>query len=259
MKLYPDEEDRLWRDAEETPWFRFSTPLRYIIFLILLIGLLIGVWYLMAPRRQWYNKSSLALIRADETPYKMKAENQGVPSVKHQDKLVYGRIRADQNTPLAEHILPDPETPLPQIKEESKAIKMIEQYTPEDKDPGALASETEEEKSEENSLMLASIEDLIEELPEAKQEVEKKNIKGNTLIQLGSLKSYDMAEAEWKRILKKNVEIVGELEPLIQKIDLGEEQGIYYRLRTGPFETPEKASKVCSQLKEQKVECVVVR
>ena len=41
--------------------------------------------------------------------------------------------------------------------------------------------------------------------------------------------------------------------------DLGEEQGIYYRLRTGPFNTHEKAALVCASLKERKVECLVSR
>src|SRR5436190_15268322 len=130
MKLSPDEDDRLWRESEKTQWFRFSTPLRYLVFLIILIALLIGLWYLIAPTHQWYNKSDLAFIRADQAPYKIKAESQGVPSVKHQDKLVYGRIRSDQTEPVVEHILPDPEAPLPAIKEQDVAIKMVEQYAP---------------------------------------------------------------------------------------------------------------------------------
>ena len=96
MNLSPNEEDRLWREPEKTSWFRFSNPLRFVIFLIVVIGILIGLWYLIFPTRDWYEKSELPFIKADRTPYKIKAENKGVPSVKHQDKLVYGRIRADQ-------------------------------------------------------------------------------------------------------------------------------------------------------------------
>lgn len=254
MNLSPKDDDRLWREPEKTSWFRFSTPLRYIVFLILLIALLVGLWYLFAPSHRGYNKTDLALIRADETPYKIKPENQGVPSVKHQDKLVYGRIRADQTSPVAEHILPDPETPLPQIKEDSVPIKMVEQYAPEEIDPENTVELVQKEPKKE-----VSIEDLIEETSEEKKETEKEIIKGKTFIQLGSLKSYDRAESEWKRLSKKHGDVLGKREPVIQKVDLGEEQGIYYRLRTGPFDSSGKADEACRMLKEQKVECVVIQ
>jgi hypothetical protein len=252
MKLSPKDDDRLWREPEKTSWFRFSSPLRYIVFLILLIALLVGLWYLIAPSHRGYNKADLALILPDEAPYKVRPENPGVTSVKHQDKLVYGRIRADQNSPVAEHILPDPETPLPQIKEDSVTIKMVEQYAPEDLDPEKTLEIIENEPKKE-----VSIEDLIEETSEEKKEPEKVTIKGKTFIQLGSLKSYDLAESEWERLSKKHGDVLGKLKPVIQKVDLGEEQGIYYRLRTGPFESG-NAKAVCHSLNEKKVGCIVI-
>lgn len=258
MNLSPKDDDRLWRESEKTSWFRFASPLRYVLFLILLIALLIGLWYLIVPNRQWYDKADLALIRADQTSYKIKAENQGVPSVKHQDKLVYGRIRSDQKEPAAEHILPDPEAPLPQIKEENVAVKMVEQYVPEDADPDKIG-ELAQKEPESGALLLNSIEDLIEDATEEKQHPKETTVKGKTLIQLGSLKSYDMAESEWERLSKKHQDVLRGLDPIIQKVDLGEEQGIYYRLRTGPFEASEKATAACTLLKEQKVECVVIQ
>ncbi len=66
-------------------------------------------------------KGEILLIRMDESPFKVKAKDQGVPGIEHQDKLIYGRIRNDQAPPAVEHILPEPEP-----------IKMIEQYVPED-------------------------------------------------------------------------------------------------------------------------------
>lgn len=255
MKLQPRDDDRLWRESETTSWFRFSSPLRYVIFILILIAVLIGLWYLIAPTRQWYSKADLPLIRADQAPYKIKVAHQGVPSVKHQDKLVYGRIRADENGPIAEHILPDPEAPLRQLTEQDPPLKMVEQYAPDDLDLEKTAESTEK-KQKPGILPVGSIEDLLEEIPEEKEISEPK---GKAFIQLGSLKSYEMAEAEWNRLSKKYPDTLGGLEPLIQKVDLGEEQGIYYRLRTGPFESAEKASEVSSHLKAQKVECVVVK
>jgi cell division septation protein DedD len=247
MTLRPGDDDRLWRESEETSRFRFPPPTRYIVFVVVLILLLIGLWYLISPKHEWHGEGNLTLIQADEAPYKIKAENQGVPHVQHQDKLVYGRIRADQNAPLVEHILPDPELPVLPTEPEEAAVKMTEQYVPEDLDP---------EKAEMPSA-IASIEDLIEEHSEPQQE-DSKNAKGSFYIQLGSLKSYDMAEAEWERLSKQYAEILGGLTHFIQKIDLGAERGIYYRLRAGSFEEVAQASQICSELQTRKIECAVI-
>lgn len=258
MTFSPGDDDRLWTDPEKESWFRFSSPLRYLVFLVILVCLIIGGWYLVSPARRSYNRADLALIRADDTPFKVKAKDQEIPGIKHQDKLVYGRIRDDQNTPSVEHILPDPEPPLVPVKEEAPSLKMVDPYIPNDGDPGN-PNATQEKPSSEERPALSSIEDLIPEEPDSKPTLENKEIKGTALIQLGSLKSYDLAESEWNRISKKNKDILGGLEPKIQKVDLGAEQGIYYRLRAGPLESDAKAKNVCAILKDRKVECIVVR
>jgi len=258
MTFIPDDNDRLWKDSKENGWYRFSNPWRYVLFIALLVGVVIIVWYLASPARRSYNPSDLALIRADDAPFKVKAKDQGIPSVKHQDKLVYGRIRESQNEPMVEHILPDPEQPLAHIEEDSTTLKMVKQYQPEDLDFEKVSNPSPELTKEE-SPSLISIEDLIGETPKEKPPVEKKVVaKGKIHIQLGSLKNYDMAEAEWGRLSKKHKDIFGELNPIIQKVDLGADKGIYYRLRTGPFESDEKAKGVCAALKDRKVECLVI-
>lgn len=264
MTFTPNDDDRLWRATQQESWFRFSNPMRYIILLIILVLLMICTWYLFFNTSKTYNKVDIPLIRADGAPPKIKAEDQGVPSVKHQDKLVYGRIRGNEGSPPVEHILPDPETPVVQIKENNPTVKMVEQYKPND---GELEKAVEHNpKGEETiSSSILSISDLIPEEdpikkqePEKKHEPEKKMGKGTVFIQLGSLKSYDLAESEWTRLSNKHKDVFSNLKPTIQKVDLGEEKGIYYRLRTGPYETSEKATAACSTLKERKVECRVI-
>jgi cell division protein FtsN len=192
-----------------------------------------------------------------KTPYKVKAKDQGLPNIKHQDKLVYGRIRNDEETPPVEHILPDPEPPTAQITEGESTLKMVDQYVPEDIEIEKVAeSPLKDPKDAPSSLV--SIEDLIEDQPSEKPASGKKVAKGNILIQLGSLKSQDLAESEWKRISQKHQDVLGGLDSTIQKVDLGADQGIYYRLRTGPFESHEEAKKICASLKERKVDCLVI-
>jgi len=259
MMFSPNQDDRLWKESPDKGWFRFPTPLKYIIFLSLAIICVIIIWYLFFSARQNYLTGEVAFIRADNSPFKVKAADQGVPSVKHQDKLVYGRIRNDQTSSPVEHILPDPEPPLVSAKRASPSLKMTEPYIPADTDPEAIA-EIPAESSKDKATLIGSIEDLIEkEISPQAPLPQKKLSQGHILIQLGSLKSSDLAEAEWTRISNKNKDILGNYEPVIQKVDLGAEQGIYYRLRTGTFQNKDQAQKVCSSLKERKVDCLVIQ
>ncbi|MBX9787224.1 MAG: SPOR domain-containing protein [Alphaproteobacteria bacterium] len=268
MTFSPNDDDRLWQDSKSEGWFRFSSPVRYIFFLLILIILVVGAWYLLTPGRQDYNEKNMPLIRADDTPYKIKAEDQTLPGIKHQDKLIYSRIRNDENAPPVEHILPDPEPILIDAQTDSSPMKMENLYSPEDIQLEKVQEKTPETK-ENVALSIASIEELIEGNSEEVSEGVSKKVseetpspqskarQSNVLIQLGSLKSHDLAQEEWKRISGKNKDALGGLEPLIQKVDLGAEKGIFYRLRTG-VETQEQAKKVCATLIERKVECLVI-
>lgn len=258
MIFSPNQDDRLWKETPNKGWFRFSTPLKYVFFLVLAIILIVLAWHLFSSARQNYFTGEIAFIRADETPFKIKAADQGVPSVKHQDKLVYGRIRNDQAAPV-EHILPDPELPSAPVIAASPAFKKTKPYAPTDTDPEGI-TEMPTEPFKDHINLVGSIEDLIEkEISSQAPRPQKEIIQGHTFIQLGSLKSSDLAEAEWTRISNKNKDILGKYKPMIQKVDLGVEQGIYYRLRAGAFQNKEQAKKVCASLKERKVECLVIQ
>ncbi len=259
MTFIVDHKDRFWDDSQEKGWFRFPSPLRYVLLLLLLVGLVVGVWYVL-PSSPSLNKADLPLVRADETPFKIKAEDQGVPGVNHQDKLVYGRIRSDENKPTVEHILPPPEAPL--AHSAPPPVQMVDQYLPEDLDltPGAEQASAPAAPA---TPPPASIEALLEEISpdEVAPAVDKPapSKKGKVAIQLGSLKSHALAKEEWDRLSKKHKAILEGFEPLIQKVDLGSEQGIYYRLRASGFDTTDSAEKACAALKQEKTDCRVVR
>jgi cell division protein FtsN len=266
MNFRPNDDDRLFHESSDEGWFRSISPIRFIILIIVVILLIVGAWLLLSPSDRGGSNTNVPLVKADENPYKIKAEDQSVPHVKHQDKLVYGRIREDKNPAAVEHILPDPEPPLAQIKEDMESVQMTERYQPDD-----LNIERNEPK-EEQAPAVVSIADLIEvDEPEEKKAVETPEpepkptpkpvsvSKGTVYIQLGSLKTFDIAETEWNRLSKKHTDVLGKFKPKIQKVDLGAEKGIYYRLRAGPFESVDVAKASCTTLKERKVECLVIQ
>jgi len=266
MTFSVDNNDRFWKEPKQKGWFHFPSPMRYVLLLILLVVLIVSVWYLLPSSSPPLAKSELPLVRADETPFKIKAEDQGIPGVNHQDKLVYGRIRNDENRPSVEHILPNPEAPLAHSNQPS--IQMVDQYVPEDLEIEKVAVK-DVSLAPPSPSSITSIEELLEGItptqdvasaespPAVEQPAPLK--KGKVLVQLGSLKSYDLAKEEWARLSKKHKDILGDLEAVIQKVDLGVDQGIYYRLRTGGFENTDLAQAACSTLKEAKTDCRVVQ
>ncbi len=255
MTLSVNPEDRFWKDVPnpQEP-SRFSGLLRYLLGVVFLIGIGIGGWKLYSLIcRPTATGVEVPLIKADEAPYKVKAENQEVPGIHHQDKLVYGRMGGSQGNEAVEHILPEPEAPA--------VIQMTEQYRPHDMDLETPPQQPVDNTPPPAAPTFGSIEDLLsaEATPAPEAETPPAPApEGDIFIQLGSLKSQELAESEWARALKKT-DVLGKREPLIQKVDLGEDQGIYYRLRTGPFESMEAAQKACAALKEEKVDCIIVK
>lgn len=259
MNLHTSRNDRLSSESETGSWFQFSSPLRYILFLVVMVVLIVGVWMLIFSSNPTCDKINLPLIHSDEPSFKIKAEDQSVPGISHQDKLVYGRIREDETQPVVEHILPAPEDPIVLMNEETPPLKMVEQYAPQD---GIFEEDVEVTKSEPSgsSSSTLSIADLIEVPPqnESFASVSKKEERGNIFIQLGSLKSQDAAQEEWERLSKRHKDLLGNYKPFIQKVDLGSSQGVYHRLRAGPLENIETAETICTSLKQKKVECLVI-
>ena len=77
-------------------------------------------------------------------------------------------------------------------------------------------------------------------------------------VQLGAMKSIDLAKSEWARLQQQFPDALGGLKLTVQRADLGA-KGIYYRVQAGPLVDAPTAKKVCSDLKLQKQQCLLVR
>ena len=100
--------------------------------------------------------------------------------------------------------------------------------------------------------------------PEPAKPVVKKTTKPAAMassfrIQIASVRSPKGARDEWKRLQRKNRELLGDLQLSIEKADLGAKKGIYYRLRAGPVADAAAAKSLCAALKKRKVDCLIVR
>ncbi|MBC8240744.1 MAG: SPOR domain-containing protein, partial [Alphaproteobacteria bacterium] len=64
-------------------------------------------------------------------------------------------------------------------------------------------------------------------------------------IQLAALRTRERAETEWKRQKKAHPDILGALELFVVRVDLGGDQGVFFRLRAGPLKDAAAAKTLC--------------
>lgn len=70
------------------------------------------------------------------------------------------------------------------------------------------------------------------------------------LIHLASLRTEDAAMKAWGEAQSKTGTALSALTPVVRKIDLGQQQGIFYRLMAGPFPDIAAAEATCIQIKQ---------
>ncbi|MBX2830770.1 MAG: SPOR domain-containing protein [Rhodospirillales bacterium] len=225
----------------------------------------------------------LPILLPDPSPIKIRPEDPGGMEVPHRDTTVYDQLSdvdPDANVVLQE--LPDmPRTPevVPTKKAEQVAEGPVEG---EDEASMPSASEPAGETTSPVDVESSSVKapEIIEpELTDAQKavaaaeqrEAETKASKpieqeanavavskGNFRIQLASLREESGASAEWKRLSSKNKDLLGSLQMFVQRTDL-EDKGVYYRLQAGPLADATAAEKLCADLKQRNVGCLIVR
>ena len=79
---------------------------------------------------------------------------------------------------------------------------------------------------------------------------------GGYAVQVSAQRSEAEAQAAFRSMQAKYPNQLGNREPIIRRVDLGE-KGIYFRAMVGPFASGSEASEVCSSLKSAGGQCIV--
>ncbi len=94
--------------------FQIQLPLRAMAIgagVVVVIGLV--VWFFVSrPSATQQAEAEVAVIRASTDPYKVRVDDQSVPSVHHQDKRVYDRLGKAREAVQEEVLIPAPEAPI---------------------------------------------------------------------------------------------------------------------------------------------------
>ena len=90
--------------------------------------------------------------------------------------------------------------------------------------------------------------DLVASAVKEKKDTATTRGGGSVMIQVASVSTKSAAEAEYKRIVRKNKMLRGVGKKIV-RVDLGKPKGIVYRVQVGPFKDKPEAQKMVSSLK----------
>jgi len=195
--------------------------------------------------------ADVPLIRADEHPTKVKPEKPGGMEVPDRDKLIYTQKRA-----TVEHLLPPPEKPMPRPEALSapspSEVPQPQPVSAATAPAGAPAnSAAQAQHPQPTGKPLAKPGSAT--TAAAKAATPQKT--GGTRIQLASVRSEEAARQEWDRIRRANPDLLASISATSVRADLGD-KGVFYRLQTAPIADAER---VCSELKQRNIGCIIAR
>jgi cell division septation protein DedD len=193
------------------------------------------------------------LIRADTRPMKVKPANPGGMAIPDRDLLIYG-----EGHPTIEHLLPPPETPMdrpapPPPPSPPPAPAGLQAAT--NAPPAGLAAAAALAPEQQAGASTANPSSAPAKPAEARTAPAQA---GGLRLQLGAVRSEDVAREEWSRIKRRNADLLGRLSAVAIRADLGD-KGVYYRIQAGPVADPAAADRICGELRQRHLGCIVVR
>lgn len=287
MNTTPDPRDDNSPDASELLDFELiakSQPeksrgiwLWVVLVLILGTGGWAGWMYLDAQNEDMAkaNAGGVPLIMAPQFKLKEKPADPGGMKIPDRDKSVYDRMNGTSTMATnngVERLLPLAEIPV----EPPKAIETAPVQAP---TPAPVAKVTEPVGQ---PLAIKPVKPKVAPVPPAPPVVQKatpapkpapivKPVASSVakaiatapaglgyMVQLSAVRTEKAALGEWNRLSKKHADVLGNLESVVQRADLGT-RGIFYRVRGGWIKNRADAKTVCAELKRRNVGCIIVK
>ena len=78
-------------------------------------------------------------------------------------------------------------------------------------------------------------------------------------LQLGAFRREAFAKRVWRKLESKAPDLLSGIDQFVERVDLGAEKGVYFRLRTAPMADRSAANGLCAELKGREIDCLVVR
>lgn len=253
-----------------------------VLVLILAGGGFAGWLFLQGDGEEVANTGGVPLILAPKINLKEKPTDPGGMNVPDRDKLVYDRMAGDpgQLGDGVERLLPPPETPLePPESLNAPAAAVVEPAPPIVPAPQALVPKALKPVPVEPAVVaptpppppapvvaptpapapVVAPAPKVQVAPKVAAAPKAKGTAGQGyMVQLSAVRTEQAAKSEWSRLAKKHPDILGGLDSVILRADLGT-KGIFYRVRGGWFKTRAEAKAVCTKLARRNVGCIIAK
>lgn len=195
------------------------------------------------------------LVQADTSPTKKRPDEPGGMTIPNQDKLVYETLGDRGGEGTVERLLPPPEEPLPPPAPPEPDVSASPAPAAAPSTQAAPASEPETKPAPPATPEPASAPAIAAAPPAPAPPVAT----AGYLVQLAAFRKASAADIAWGRLSKSHRDLLGLLAPSVQRVDLGADKGVFYRLRAGPLGDVAAARSLCAKLKARKLDCLVVK
>ncbi|HEY9079841.1 SPOR domain-containing protein [Magnetovibrio sp.] len=231
---------------------------------------------------------NVPMILAPKFDLKEKPADPGGMNVPDRDKLVYDRMAGEQDSGGAgqvERLLPPPETPIEPPQAMPQALEPVADAapapapemtpeaapTPPPAPPAAAPSAPQEVAKAQPAPEPApapppkaapEVKPAPAPAPEPEPSPAAAKATGTAgqgyMVQLSAVRNEADAKNEWARMVKKHSDVLGGLELVIQRADLGV-KGVFYRVRGGWFANRNEAKAICDELAKRNVGCLIAK
>lgn len=248
-------------DAEAGKW----KLLAGLALLAAVMALGVTLWFVFSAdgERIAAQPESIPVARAPDGPDREKPVDRGGTVVPDTDKQVYETFqpasarqgeRVERLLPAGEAPLADPPPkPSPQIAalEAERAIET-------EPDPVTKVVDETEPAVPAPAPRPAARTEAVEPAAPVKKIAVATPTAGTWQVQLAALRDEASALTTWKRISGKQGTLLKGMSPTVSKTTV-KDKGVFYRLRTGSFDSREKAGAFCDRLKKAGQDCLVAK
>jgi SPOR domain len=270
-QIDPEQRNNFYADPREA---EYAPPLRRLLriggALVVMSVFAGGLWlaYTQGMRHAGGSAGStdIPLIRADTRPMKVKPENPGGMQIPDRDMLIYGQQR-----PQVEHLLPPPEQPMarpvspspppPTPQQPAQAATAAPAAASPAPSPQGVLPAPAAASPPLSAAAAAAAKELGVQPAAGLQKTAARAAPGRAgglRLQLGAVRSEREARGEWDRLKHKNADLLGNLSGVAIRADLGD-KGIYYRIQAGPVADASAADRICGELRQRRLACIIVR
>ncbi len=235
---------------------------------LLFASIMFGAKYAYDLGRGTKNFAEAPLVVAESKAYKKEPENPGGMEIPYIDKEIYKNLNPrfiDQKEQIS--TMPEAEKPM----DIDQLASLIENDFDDgfDDAPAPAKPRKAAPKNKSQGYKLNANGKLIKtsRVAQTKSSNSKKIDVAKILakqdetviwVQLGTFPNEQEATSAWQSVREKNDDILGGNQTKITKSDLGE-NGIFYRLQSGPFDSETEARDICRALNEREQNCFFVK